>query len=297
MPEGTVQRIVTQIDGGPLTADLMLRDGRDNETPVLLIHGWGGSGRYWQPFADRLTERFNLLIPDLPGSGRSQPVHFAHSIFDHVAAIEALLVRLGIKRVNIIGHSMGSGVAILLAGGRPDLVERLVLTSISLFRSEAERAFFQAFSGVVGLVMRFRTPLLAELPFLTDLFAMRFFYRVPGDRALLRDGFRDYLQMDLATAVVSARSSATQKIPEAAARIVAPTLLIVGRQDQVMPCENVPMTVATIPNCRLHWIEQCGHFPMIEQLDRYTALVEEFLARPVRSDEQIESDLVAAGAW
>jgi pimeloyl-ACP methyl ester carboxylesterase len=247
---------------------------------VLLIHGWGGSGRYWQSTVERLRDRFTLVVPDLPGVGRALPVRRPFDMPAHAAALEALLVHLRIERAHVVGHSMGGGIALLLAARRPELIDRLALTAISLFRSERERAFFRQITAVAGAMMRLRAAWMADLPFLTRQFATRFFYRVPADPRLLREGFLDYLQMDHATALASARSAASPAIEAAARRVTAPTLLVAARQDQVMPPANVPYTLAAIAGSQVRWIERCGHLPMVEHPDEYAAILREFLLAP-----------------
>lgn len=277
------QTITLQLEASTLVADLYEPPLPCLAPPLLLIHGWGGSGRYWRPAIERLSGRFRFIVPDLPGVGRSLPVRRPLDMFGHAVALEHLLGALGVERVHLVGHSMGGGIAILLAARRPDLVDRLVLTSISLFRNEAERAFFSTMTEVAGLFMRFRAPWMADIPFLAHQSAGRFFYQVPDDPALLRAAFLDYLLMDHATAVASARSAGDPAINAAARQVQAPTLLVVSHEDRLMPDSNVPYTLATIPNARVHWIERCGHLPMIERADEYVAVVQAFLDDPTRA--------------
>lgn len=275
----TQQVINVLSNGDPLVIDLYRQPDAD-APPVMLLHGWGGSGQYWQPTIERLRSRYALIVPDLPGVGRSMPVAKARSIFDQVEALEELFEQLEIRKVRLVGHSMGAAISILLADKRPELVESLVLVGISLFRDDTERAQFNVFAEMASMVMRLRTPLFAELPILTRLFAQRFFYTVPDDDELLRDGFLDYLNMDYATATACMRSSTDPRINLAAARLQMPTLLVVSRNDQIMPVSNVPDTVATIPDCELRWIEKSGHLPMVEHADLFAEIVDQFLMRP-----------------
>lgn len=282
-----MRTITLDHEGAALVADYYPALAPAGAPPVLLVHGWGGSGRYWRGTAERLREHFDVIVPDMPGVGRSLPVRRPYDMPMHAAALVALLRHLQVERAHVIGHSMGGGIAILLAAQQPALVERLVLTAISLFRTDAERRFFGMITEVSGVAMRLRAPWMADLAFLRRQFATRFFYRVPDDPAMLREGFLDYLGMDHGTALASARSAADHAITRAAHTIAAPTLLIAARQDQVMPPANVPFTRASIPGCEVRWIEQCGHFPMVEHPDEYTAIVREFLAAPVAAAQAI----------
>jgi pimeloyl-ACP methyl ester carboxylesterase len=272
-----MRTISLQVDGDPLVADVYDPPAGHPARPVLLIHGWGGSGRYWRGTVERLGDRFAFIVPDLPGVGRSLPVRRGRDIFDQVHALEALLADLHVARAHVVGHSTGGAIAIVLAARRPDLVERLVLTSVGLFRNAAERNIFNAVMGVTGVFMRLRAAWMADVPFLVQQSARRYFFRVPDEPALLRAGFLDYLTMDYDTALASARSAVSDAIPEAARRIGAPTLLIAAREDQSMPAVNVEYTATVIPDSRIRWIAQCGHLPMVEQPDEYAALLGAFL--------------------
>lgn len=289
-----MQTIVLQRTDGPLVVDLYQPPADHEPLPVLLVHGWGGSGRYWSSLIARLDQRYRFIVPDLPGVGRSLPVRRAYSMADQVAAIEALLDHLQLRRVQLVGHSMGGALGMLLAAKRPELIERLVLTSICLFRNERERRSFVLITRMLALSMRLRAPWMADVALLRQSSARRYFYRVPQDEAILRAGFLDYLLMDRATAVASAHSAASPAIPAAAARVQCPTLLIAPREDQVMPVANVEYTGRVIPGCTIRWIEQCGHLPMVEQPDQYAALVDGFLCSAQAQRRALPDEPVAA---
>jgi pimeloyl-ACP methyl ester carboxylesterase len=274
-----MQTLTLDVDGGPMAVDISDPSAPAGQPPLLLIHGWGGSGRYWQATVERIGGERRVVVPDLPGVGRSLPVRRARDISDQVAAIEQLIDHLAIDRLHIIGHSMGAAVAILLADRRPALVQRLLLTAVSFPRSDAERAAFLAIMGVAGVAMYFRAAWMADVRWLVQQSARRFFYQVPDDDALLRAGFLDYLRMDRDTAIATARSAVGSEIVAAARRLQMPVLLVAGRQDQAMPTDNVELTGAAIPNCEVRWIERCGHLPMVERADEYAAIARAFFER------------------
>jgi pimeloyl-ACP methyl ester carboxylesterase len=263
---------------GPVVVDLWEPRTPAGVAPILLIHGWGASGFYWQQTAAALAETAQVIVPDLPGTGRSQPVRRTLNLFDEVTVLLELIDELQIERLQIVGHSMGGAMALLVADARPGLVERLVLTSTCFFLNQRQERIYQSIMQVSFLTMRFRPGWLADLPGVAQLVAKRFFYRVPDDPSLLRQGLLDYLQLDYATAVACANDATDPAIPAAGSRVQAPTLLIACRQDEVMPVENVDYTATIMPNCTVRWIEECGHLPMVEKVGEYLGLLRGFLS-------------------
>ena len=109
------------------------------------------------------------------------------------------------------------------------------------------------------------------------MMANRYFYRVPKENPLVKQGFVDFLELDAATAVACAIDATSPAIEAAGANVQTPTLLIACRQDQVMPVANVDYTVGVIPNCKVSWIDKCGHLPMVEKPQEYLTIVRDFL--------------------
>jgi pimeloyl-ACP methyl ester carboxylesterase len=271
------QRITLARPYGPLVVDVWEPRTPTDVAPILLIHGWGASGFYWHETAQNLAATARVIVPDLPGTGRSLPVRTPRNLFDLVAALLELLDALKLERVQVIGHSMGGALALLLADAQPARVERLVLTSTCFFLNEKQRQIYQTIMKFTFMTMRFRPTWLADLPGMTQLTATRYFYRVPKDTAMLRRGFLDYLQLDYATAVACANDASDPAIPATGTRLRVPVLLIACRQDQVMPVENVEYTANLIPDCTVRWIDECGHLPMVEKPEEYIEMLRDFL--------------------
>ncbi|WAC90271.1 alpha/beta fold hydrolase [Mycobacterium sp. Aquia_213] len=96
---------------------------------VLLIHGLGGTRRTWQHLIPGLARTHTVIAPDLPGHGLSDPPAGDYSLAAHACTMRDLLLTLGHPRANIIGHSLGGGVALQLAYQFPERIERVVLIS------------------------------------------------------------------------------------------------------------------------------------------------------------------------
>lgn len=262
---------------GPFVYDLWDAVEPSGATPILLLHGWGGTGSYWEETARTLAQTVSVIVPDLPGTGRSQPVYRAQNMYDQVASIAALLDHLALERVQIVSHSMGSAMSVLLTAQRPDLVERLVLTSLTFFMTQTQENIYHEVMRFFKMSMRFRPDWLAHVPGISKMMATQYFHKLPQDRAILQRGLRDYLELDGPTALACAMNATDPQIREAGEQIAVPTLMIVARQDNMMPLENVDYTAQIIGDCQVRWIEECGHLPMVEQPEIYQAYLRDFL--------------------
>jgi len=97
--------------------------------PLLFIHGFGACGDVFQPLASKLASRYQTIVPDLRGHGRSRRLPLADSIERLAADVCDLLDLLGVSRTVIIGHAGGTAVAAHLAADQPTRVSGLVLIS------------------------------------------------------------------------------------------------------------------------------------------------------------------------
>lgn len=245
--------------------------------PLVLIHGWGGSSRYWRNTLAALGSRRTVYGLDLPGFGDTPPLASRANFEQLAGAVLAFVDALGLERFDLNGHSFSGSVAALVASRHPHRVRRLVLTCFSTFCNEFERRMVDQVHNVIALWMSLRRPWMARYrPFYRTV-ASRFFHRVPADDAILHESFADFMKMDRRTALESAASSGDPAITSILRNVRAPSLIIGARQDSIMPSAGIPQVARLIPDSRLVWIESCGHLPMIERPDLYHQLVGSFL--------------------
>ncbi|WP_324759937.1 alpha/beta fold hydrolase [Haloarcula sp. GH36] len=105
-----------------------LEAGAETDPTVVLLHGGiiDAAGVTWRPVIDRLAPDYHVLAPDLLGYGASDVPPGSYSIERHATVVGDFLDELGLDGVTLVGHSMGGGIAIQLALGRPALVGTLV---------------------------------------------------------------------------------------------------------------------------------------------------------------------------
>ncbi|GAA2928565.1 alpha/beta hydrolase [Microbacterium luteolum] len=103
------------------------RFGAEGSRPLLLLHGGGVAGWMWEPMRAHLDQERRILVPDLPGHGRS--AHQTYTSHDDVLpALEKLLEHEG-RPATVVGFSLGAQLAVLLAARRPDLVADVIVVS------------------------------------------------------------------------------------------------------------------------------------------------------------------------
>lgn len=107
--------------------------------PLVLLHSAGMAAQEWDKHVDRLGESFRLLVPDLPGHGRTPPPEGEPGFGVLAEAVEAMLDEEGVDGANLVGSSMGGGVAQRLMAEAPDRLQRVVLFRCTYRRTDAVR--------------------------------------------------------------------------------------------------------------------------------------------------------------
>lgn len=245
--------------------------------PVLLIHGSGpgvSAWANWRLVMPALARQARVLAPDMVGFGYTdRPAGQAYTMDAWVAQAVGVLDALDIERTDLVGNSFGGGLALALAIRHPQRVRRLVLMgSVGV-----PFAITPGLDAVWGYQPSFET-----MRQLLDIFAF--------DRTLVSDelaqlryeaSIRPGFQESFAAMFPAPRQRWVDAMvsPEAAIRALPHTTLVVhGREDQVIPLANSLTLAALIPRAQLHVYGQCGHWTQIEHAARFAQLVGNFLA-------------------
>lgn len=252
-------------DTGPKTAPV-----------VILLHGLGSSLHTWEPWAQKLSLHFRVIRFDLPGFGLTGADPTGdYSDARGMAVLAGLMDALSVSRASLIGNSMGGKLAWQFAAAYPERVDRLVLISPDGFASPG-----------FAYGQRAEVPMLAKLlPYTMPTWMLRM-NLVPayGDKSLLTDAVvARYRDMMLAPGVRRALLQRTAQVrlepPEPLLeRIRAPTLLVWGERDALIPFSNAQDYLKAISNCRLVSFPELGHVPQEEAPARSLVPVAAFLA-------------------
>jgi 3-oxoadipate enol-lactonase len=221
--------------------------------PVLFLHGWVGSWRYWIPAMQALSVSYRAYAIDFWGFGDSAKDRQRYQMDDQVGLLEAFLEQMGIARVALVGHGFGSVAALLFAGRFPELVDRVMAIALP--------------AGPVKVNPR----LLSDAP--VDLV----------DWLLGRSEAAEPVRVEASKTDPEAIKSATNsldaiQIADLAAGLATPALLVNGVNDQAVTLGNPDVANFDLPE-HFHAVvfEQSGHFPMLDEPAKFNRLLNDFL--------------------
>jgi pimeloyl-ACP methyl ester carboxylesterase len=246
--------------------------------PVLFLHGFGSSLHTWEEVAGALERDFRVIRLDLPGFGLTGPDATGdYSDARSQAVILALMGRLGLERLALVGSSMGGRIAWSFAAAHPERVTRLVLMAPDGFASPG-----------IGYDQPPRVPaLMRVLPYTLPEGMLRGSLRPAyGDPQVLTEAiFARYRDMMLAPgvrqAILDRMGQHVLRPPEPLlARIRVPVLLLWGNRDAMVPVSNAQDYLRALPDARLVVLPGIGHVPMEETPAEVARVLREFLTPP-----------------
>ena len=249
-------------------------------TPVLLLHGFAEDGAVWDEVAKRLSTTCRVLIPDLPGSGRSplpgngQPDQPAGevSMESLATALRELLDKEGIERCVLIGHSMGGYITLAFAESDPERVWAFGLFHSTAYADSEEKKagrrksieFIREYGAAPYI--RQSTP---------NLFAAKTREERPG---LVEDMIRRYSGFSAGSLI--AYLQAMLQRPERLSvleHFPRPILFVIGEMDQIVPPEQ-SLKQAHLPRiAQVRLLPDAGHMGMLEDTVAGGAIIQEFV--------------------
>jgi pimeloyl-ACP methyl ester carboxylesterase len=219
--------------------------------PVILVHGLSGSSRWWVRNIPSLAEHYRVHLVDLPGFGTMRHLRRHFSLVEAASWLSAWMDAVRLPQAHLVGHSMGGYVCLRLAASRPEPVRRLVL---------AAPAGLPTGRSIPGHLI----PLLGAAYLATPSF-------LP---VLLRDALR----MGPITLWRAARDLLAEDVRQDLHSIKAPTLLIWGENDPLVPPAVGTVMREEIPDSRLLVLKGAAHVPMFDRPDEFNAALLGFFA-------------------
>lgn len=239
--------------------------------PLVLLHGLGSSSRDWEYQIPEFSEHYRVIAPDFRGSGASDKPKGPYRIADYAEDTWALLDKLGLGRVNLVGLSMGGATAFEMAARRPERVRRLVVVNCPpSFALSSPRKWFE-------LALRLAVVGVLGMDKMAAIVGDRLFPE--ADQAELRDEFvQRYAANDKRHYLWSMRALAGWSVVDRLQRIACPALMLTAEHDYT-PTAEKRVAVDRLPAGELQVIRDSRHATPIDRTAAFNEAVLDFLAR------------------
>ncbi len=242
---------------------------------LVFIHGWLLSQQYWQPVVQQLAPQFQCLSYDLRGFGRSRaialdPTNLGYTPLAYAQDLQILLTELNVKRVWLIGHSLGATVALWGANQLPDTVEGVICVNAGggIYLQEE----FDKFRAIGQRLVKLRPQWLANFPGMAMLMARSAVVNpiaIEWGQQRIIDFVSAHPDAALRSLLDSTTEAEVNRLPRLVAQLQQPVYFISGANDPVMQPQYVRHLAsyhALFQDCGENVIEipDCGHLAMVE---------------------------------
>lgn len=226
---------------------------------LILLHGWGQDVSTWWGIVELLKEDFTLWMLDLPGFGRSELPKEPFRVKDYAETVGGFIKQNKIKKPVLLGHSHGGRTGIKLAALEPTLLDKLILEDATGIKPSK------------SLLQTFIYPIAKLSHLIPNFFNLKerlrtAFYKSQEADYLNAGKLKETLQIVLA-------ENLAPDLP----KIRTETLLIWGKKDGAVPLKDGKKMYIAIENSRIEVLDDVGHFPHLENPERFVYWVKNFL--------------------
>lgn len=240
-------------------------------TPILMIHGYLANGDLFQHLAPDFTHKYQLILPDLRGYGRSTHLNGPFDTKQLAKDVFEVVEKLGLSKIHVLGYSKGGIVAQQFVRNYSQVVQSLVLGCTFAYKTVSVTERLQR-SLLPYVVKRLGAKGLARFVFQS----------MSGGLEMHEDQWRSYKQMIM--------MNEDEKVVEGVKALLSfdsrpwlneiqvPTLVIGGREDLVVPPHHQEMLAEKIPNSKLKFFDKAGHGLMFTHQNKFSETILQFLA-------------------
>ncbi|NPV55686.1 MAG: alpha/beta hydrolase [Anaerolineae bacterium] len=223
--------------------------------PLLMLHSWAGSWRYWIPAMQAACGNFRVYALDLWGFGDSSKNVGRYTFEEQLGLIEHFLAEMGIGRVAVVGHGLGAVLMEVFATAFPERVDRMMSISYpSSIHALQARASGAAPGAIVDWLME-----RDNIDPAVRIEALK------GDVRALPPSLNAIAQMDLNAMTTNTNIA---------------RLFVYGARDPVAPPPAQEQLEALPEYAHAIILEESGHYPMIQEVSRFNRLLLDFISLP-----------------
>jgi 4,5:9,10-diseco-3-hydroxy-5,9,17-trioxoandrosta-1(10),2-diene-4-oate hydrolase len=256
----------------------------DKGTPVIFVHGLGGSIENWVYNIDTLAQHHRVYAMDLVGFGRTEKTPLTHDLNVLGKFIDDFMKTQSVEKASLVGNSLGGGLVLRFAIDFPGKVEKLVLVDNAGMGREVILDFKVASLPLIGELLtrpsrkgtaRLWKKVVYDSSLVTEGLVEECYglFTLPGARKALLATVRACINLS------GQRADLTGLLISKLGTITVPALIFWGQQDRILPLAHAYIAMKKIPNARLHIFDRCGHMPQLEHPEDFNKLVLDFLAK------------------
>lgn len=273
------ERSMAGLEKATITVDdvtwvYLKNDWQPERETIVLLHGFSGDKYNFSRFAGELSDRYNVLVPDLPGHGETtQDMKLAYDIDTQARRVLSLTEALGIMRFHLAGNSMGGAISVRTAWLGPSRVATLGLIDPGGARAVESEMDESLKKGINPLVVRKPEDFprviewaMAEPPFMPWPVAS-----VMTRRSIARADLNEKIFADL-------RRDNSGDQSRILGEVVAPTLVLWGEKDRLIHVGNADFFISAMPLATKVVMPGIGHMPMLEAPGESAKIYTDFLA-------------------
>lgn len=222
--------------------------------PLIFIHGWVGSWRYWIPAMQASSISFRTYALDLWGFGDTAKIPDNYTLDQQVNLVDLFLQEMGIGKVAIIGHGLGAVIAMLYAYRYKRLVDRVMAISLPDGQHAVNNRLYTGAPSELADWLLSRTveaeSARSEAP--------------KADQRAIQASLTNLQRVDISTL---------------SQNLNTPCLMVYGQNDPVLESTATADQLASMPD-HVHQVifDQSGHFPMLDEPNKFNRLVADFLS-------------------
>jgi pimeloyl-ACP methyl ester carboxylesterase len=221
--------------------------------PVFFLHGWVGSWRYWIPSMQVLSSGYRTYAIDFWGFGGTAKEPSRYLLTNQRDLLNYFMYELGIGKIALIGHGLGAVIALMFTDKYPNLVDRIMAISLPLETNLISQRLLQSSPGELADWLLGLTP---------ETQAARTEAPKADQDAILR-------------AIHNLNSIELTELPK---RLTTPCLLVNGLNDPAITLPQQEKISQLPPNMHQITFNQSGHFPMLDQPNKFNRLMNDFLS-------------------